>query len=535
MPLSQLLNSSDGELKAELQIILNAVVEGLCGLDADGKVTFCNHALQKMTGYGTEEVIGSIFDELFHHGPPVGTQDPGVECAFKRAIDSHQAIHIVGEFLWRKDGSRFPAEYWAHPLPRPSNRTTFVVSLQDLSEIQKDKDALGQSEEKFRRILASTPDVAWTSDRSGHKVYISPKMEAIFGYTKQEICDRGANLWLDRIHPEDSARVKQAYGVLFEEQSTFDQEYRIRRKDGAWIWVHDRATRTHEENGVLYADGILSDITRRKQAEAELQSQTAFLEAQTNSTIDGIMVVNGHKQRLLLNQRMVELFKIPPEIAANKNDLLLIEHVVALVKDPESFLAKIDQLTRHPRETSRDEIELKDGMILDRYSSPVVGRNGIYYGRIWTFRDITERKRAERELRLTQSSLENASDALFWVDPRGHFVYANEAACRSLERSREELLLLSVPDIDPLFTNEVWGAFWEQCKERGSTIFESQNKSKQGRLFPVEVTANYLEFDGQEYCLRLRSRHHRASGPRSPAPPGAKDRRHRSTRRRHRP
>ena len=113
----------------------------------------------------------------------------------------------------------------------------------------------------------------------------------------------------------------------------FDQEYRIRRKDGAWIWVYDRATRTHEENGVILADGILSDITARKQAEAELQSQTAFLEAQTNSTIDGILVVNRDNQRLLLNQRMVELFNVPPEIAANKNDGLLLNHVVSLVKD----------------------------------------------------------------------------------------------------------------------------------------------------------------------------------------------------------
>ena len=102
---------------------------------------------------------------------------------------------------------------------------------------------------------------------------------------------------------------------------------------------------------------------------------------------------------------------------------------------------------------------------------------------------------------MTQFSLENASDGVFWVDPQAHVVYVNEAACRSLERSREELLSLSVPDIDPLFTKEVWVPFWEQCKERGSTTLESENKSKQGRRFPVEVTANYLEFDEQEYIF----------------------------------
>ena len=67
MPLSQLLKTSDAELKSELQLILNAVVEGLCPLNAEGNVTFCNEALLKMTGYRAEEMIGSNFDKLLHH------------------------------------------------------------------------------------------------------------------------------------------------------------------------------------------------------------------------------------------------------------------------------------------------------------------------------------------------------------------------------------------------------------------------------------------------------------------------------------
>ena len=105
---------------------------------------------------------------------------------------------------------------------------------------------------------------------------------------------------------------------------------------------------------------------------------------------------------------MVELFNVPPEIAANKNDGLLLNHVVSLVKDREPFLAKIDHLNRHPRETGRDEIELADGRIFDRYSSPVVGKNGSHYGRIWTFRDITERKRSEDTLQQLSAAVDRA-------------------------------------------------------------------------------------------------------------------------------
>ncbi len=116
-------------------------------------------------------------------------------------------------------------------------------------------------------------------------------------------------------------------------------------------------------------------------------------------------------------------------------------------------------------------------------------------------RDITERLRAEEQLRLTQFSIEHASDAVFWMDSQGRIVYVNAAACGSLERSPEELLSLSIPDIDPRFLNEAWSAFWEDVKLQGSRTFETEHQTKQGRVFPVEITANYVEFDGKEYSF----------------------------------
>jgi PAS domain S-box-containing protein len=100
-----------------------------------------------------------------------------------------------------------------------------------------------------------------------------------------------------------------------------------------------------------------------------------------------------------------------------------------------------------------------------------------------------------------QFSLEYASDGIFWMDPQGRIVYVNEAACRSLGRLREELLSLSIPDLGPLIPKEVWKTVWEEIKTRGSMTFETQNVSKQGSVFPVEITTNYLEFDGKEYCF----------------------------------
>ncbi|MGH7969427.1 MAG: histidine kinase dimerization/phospho-acceptor domain-containing protein, partial [Limisphaerales bacterium] len=125
--------------------------------------------------------------------------------------------------------------------------------------------------------------------------------------------------------------------------------------------------------------------------------KAAFLEAQVDATPDGILVVDSHGKILLRNKRFNALFKVPPEIAGDGGDTKLLERVIAKTKDPAQFLERIRYLYAHPGETGQDEIELIDGTVLDRYSAPVLGRAGEYYGRIWTFRDITERKQLEAQ------------------------------------------------------------------------------------------------------------------------------------------
>lgn len=241
MPLNQFEKSSQSELKAELQVILDAVVEGVCGLDVQGNATFCNDALLKITGYRTEEIVGKNVHELLHRSREDGARYPAEECAFRGGLDGRQATHLAGEFFWRKDGTCFPAEFWMRPLQQSVGLTHHVATIKDITEIQQAREVRRKSEEKFRRILASTPDVAWTSDRKGRSIYISPKVEAVLGYSKAEICACGTHLRMGLIHAEDFGRVHQAYGALFDRQIPFDEEYRIRRKDGSWIWVQDRA------------------------------------------------------------------------------------------------------------------------------------------------------------------------------------------------------------------------------------------------------------------------------------------------------
>ncbi len=160
--------------------------------------------------------------------------------------------------------------------------------------------------------------------------------------------------------------------------------------------LEEKTLQLEESNRALQ-----EDILHRKQVEEELRRKSAFLEAQVNSSIDGLMVVDSHGGIILQNQRLCDLWNIPPHIADDIDDAVQVKFVTGRTKNPKAFSEKVAYLYSHPNEVSRDEIELIDGTVLDRFSAPVKDETGHYYGRIWAFRDVTLER--NRELKLAKA------------------------------------------------------------------------------------------------------------------------------------
>jgi PAS domain S-box-containing protein len=111
---------------------------------------------------------------------------------------------------------------------------------------------------------------------------------------------------------------------------------------------------------------------------------------------------------------------------------------------------------------------------------------------------ITGRKKSEEALRLTQFAVDRAGDAAYWIGPDGRLIYVNDQACRVLGHSRAELLSMTIHEINPDFPPEVWPGYWESLRRRKSYTLESRHRAKDGRFIPVEITVNYVDFDGKE-------------------------------------
>ncbi len=275
------------------------------------------------------------------------------------------------------------------------------------AEMRRRKRKAEQALVLHTRALEATANAVVITSREGLIEWVNPAFTKLTGYNAAEVL--GQNLRLLRSGQHETAFYAGLWRTILAGQ-VWRGEMINRRKGGKLYTEENTITPVQGDDGrITHFISVKHDISGRKQAEdalhrseAELRWKTAFLEAQVNSSLDGILVVNGEGKKILQNQRTAQLWNLPPEIASGTDDRKQLEFVMQKVKNPQAFVERAEYLYAHRDAVSRDEVELTDGTILDRYSSAVLGKDGTYYGRVWTFRDMTAQRQLEAELRHSQ-------------------------------------------------------------------------------------------------------------------------------------
>ncbi|HKW28598.1 MAG TPA: PAS domain S-box protein, partial [Verrucomicrobiae bacterium] len=298
-----------------------------------------------------------------------------------------------------KDGRVF--ERYSCPQHLEDKPVGRVWSFLDVTEREHAQQELQRTVSLLRSTIDSTADGILVVDLAGRIVTFNKRFQSLW-HIPQNLLDARDDapvlaLVTEQLKDPEAflRRVRELYADTGAEG--FDM---LELKDGRVFERYSCPQRLDgKPTGRVWS---FRDVTERKHAEEELRGKTALLEAQLNSSIEGILVVDNEGKKILQNQRTAELWKIPQNILDENDDKKQVQFVMNQTKNPEQFVEKVTHLYSHPTEISRDEIELKDGTILDRYSSPVIGKEGKHYGRIWSFRDITERKGLESQLRQSQ-------------------------------------------------------------------------------------------------------------------------------------
>ena len=252
--------------EARYKTLLENLSQKIFHKDKNSVYVSCNENYARDLRIRPDEIVGRTDYEFYPR-----------ELAEKYRADDRKVIETGKmkdvEEKYIQDGK----EVFVHTVKTPvkdhqGNVVGVLGIFWDITERKRAEEKLKISEEKYRTLVSNVPDVIWSTSVKGETTFISSNIEKIYGYTPEEIYKGGEHLWFGRISPEDVDKVKEAYLALFEKGTTFDIEYRIQRKDGRWIWLHDRSIATYEKEGVWYSDGIFTDITERKRAEEELRS-----------------------------------------------------------------------------------------------------------------------------------------------------------------------------------------------------------------------------------------------------------------------
>jgi len=215
-------------------------------------------------------------------------------------------------------------------------------------------------------------------------------------------------------------------------------------------------------------------------------------QALMNSALDGMLVMDIQGNILEVNPSFCQMLGYSADEIQQLNiaDLNAQWSKQELLKMLEQLVGKSTRFeTIHKR---------KDGSLINVEISTT---GAIIDGEVFFFsssRDITQRKQEQNALELMKYSIDHLADAVHWVDKDAKIVYANEAMCKKLGYSMEEMLSLKIPDIDPDFSADDWPEHWKEFKRRGSMTFETRHRSKDGRIFPVEIKLYNLYFQNQE-------------------------------------
>jgi two-component system cell cycle sensor histidine kinase/response regulator CckA len=517
----------------QVRLLLDSTAEGIYGLDLEGNFTFCNAAGLAMLGYSSaRELLGRNAHTLVRHTRADGESYPMDESGVFRAIRENRGSHAEDEILWRADGTSFSTESWSYPVRKDGTLVGAVVTFLDIAERKRAQEALKTSEqlrrkneeianaelEAARQRLAAAYDSLQESEKAyrelvdlaptgivrttpaGKVLAANEAFAGMLGFGSSEELlgvDVGRDLYFD---PAERAAVVERWARPGPAAAI---EFRLKRRDGTPFWAqgYGRAVRDSSGN-ILRYEVFVQDIDLRKKAEESVQKLLHAVEQTENVVLmtdpDGaITYVNPAFERVYGYTREETLGKTPRILKGGGHDRAYYERFWQRLLAGESVR---EEFVNRRRDGQLVPVESSVSPVLDSRGSPI--------GFISLQHDLTERKRSEERVRISEEKyrlLFDSNPLPMWVydNETLAFLAVNQAACRYYGYSLDEFLSMTIKDIRP---PEDISALLRRIERKGSGFRRSgirRYRKKDGTLVHAEVTSAPFGFDGRSAKLVL--------------------------------
>ena len=238
--------------------ILNAIDDGVFFLDDQGDAIFINEAAARLLGFANREMLGRSMHELTHHHYADGSEFPAKECPILSSVTDGVQQRVGGDIFWTKSGATLPVDYTSIPIKDGRTVIGVVVTFRDTSdqrrveeqaerlasertardEAEKAREALRESEERYRFLAETIPVQIWTARPDGALDYVSHRVGEYFGLSTDQVLEDG---WKNIVHPDDLARVGARWMHSLTTGEPYEVEFRLRGADGVFRWHLARA------------------------------------------------------------------------------------------------------------------------------------------------------------------------------------------------------------------------------------------------------------------------------------------------------
>lgn len=386
--------------------------------DAEGWTYWYNQRWYDYTGTTLEEMQGWGWHTTLH--PDLSA---GVAERFKKSVETGEAWEDTlllrgkdGEFRW----------FLSRALPIRNDNGQIIKwfgTNTDISEQRNAEHALKVAKEQLELTFSNIPAGIYHFDKNGKILYVNEKGAQQIGYQTVEELMKDTDVFKIRKKLDISFEVTDEVGKPLKRDKnsatmalltskTAEVVSKLKnRLTGESIWILSRSVPLYDENGeLLMVFSTSTDITLQKNAEEALRYRTALLEAQMEANLDGIILIDINGKIISFNKHFIDIWKMPKDIVEDQDDDAVLNFAMTQLVHPEQFIQRVKYLYDHPSKTSIDELEFKDGRIIERHGYPVIGDDGTYFAWSWTFRDITQKKIYEKNIQEREAQLRQITD-----------------------------------------------------------------------------------------------------------------------------
>ncbi len=484
-------------------------------------ITLCRGELARRIGLTPETTEGRLLSEL---AAPANLTE--LTAAYERAWAGE-------EFSFSYTNARAGIDLFGHFRSRHEQGVVreVIVSYVEITALRRAEAALREREQLLSSInenLAGTIIYRVEHMPSGDILctYVNPGTEAFVGLPPERFKARPALLF-ELIHPDDLPGFRAGLAQALRTGETLDCVVRLRHATEATVrWMHMRSRLTERRpDGTQVRDGSVTDVTALKETEAKLHALNANLEhlvqarsselAESErllaeiieSTSDAILVTDPERRLIRANAHYYKLWGFTPEQAARGGPQGRLDHLAALLVDPVSFRARVQEMDASER-NFYDELRLKDGRVIER-TATVLRIGGVVRGRVLNFRDVTARKQAEAALRESEEKFRGVFDhspviICLLTMPEGRIVEVNPAAAAAFGFNREWAMGRTTPDLGVWVDPAQRQRFLDQLTRDGRVhSFEAVMRRVDGSTFTVLFSSSLISIGGQPYSLNL--------------------------------